>query len=148
MMLRRSLTRYGQTQTGRGSNEHQGQGKLDMRSRLHFELDLCKFLEDRGYNCFRSAGSRGPADVYAINKDHLRIIQLKTTIDFSRAGNLSIFCDAIEKLHTLPCPPHATHELWVKPLRKNWRYIVVSDFDWIDRPDLRRIVSMAQWVEA
>lgn len=130
------------------ANKHHGlELAVDMRSRLRFENDLCAYLEAKGYMCMRSAGSRGAADVFAINHSHMRMIQLKTTISLDRKGNTSIFADAIEKLRELPCPPNTTQELWVKPLRKNWLYIVVSDLEAKTREEVKRYLKSPEWIE-
>jgi Holliday junction resolvase len=118
-----------------------------MRSRVRFENDLCAYLEAKGYYCIRSAGSRGPADVYAINHQHIRMIQLKTTVSLERKGNISVFADAIEYLRTFPCPPNATQELWVKPLRRNWIYTVVSDMEAQTRDEIRRALHAVEWID-
>jgi len=116
-----------------------------MRSRLAYENVLAERLEERGYVCLRSAGSRGPADLLAFNAYHVRIIQVKTTYDFHRHGNLSVFRKAIEELRRLPQPPNCTRELWVKVLRRGWRYLVVDDIG--PETDLRSFLKSAQWTE-
>jgi Holliday junction resolvase len=116
-----------------------------MRSRLAYENVLAERLEARGYVCLRSAGSRGPADLLAFNADHVRIIQVKTTYDFDRRGNLDVFKRAIEELLGLPQPPNGTRELWVKVLRRGWRYLVVDDIK--PGADLRSFLKSARWTE-
>jgi Holliday junction resolvase len=116
-----------------------------MRSRLAYENILAERLEERGYVCLRSAGSRGPADLLAFSTDHVRIIQVKTTYDFDRRGNASVFRKAIEELLRLPHPPNCTRELWVKVLRRGWRYLVVDDIE--PDADLRSFLKFARWTE-
>ena len=121
---------------------------FDMRARLRFENKLAAFLENRGYQCIRSAGSRGVVDIFAINENHVRAIQLKTTKNaLDTSGNLSTFKKAILGLRSLPSPPNMTRELWVKELRKNWIYIVIDDLP-EDPGLLRKAISGAQWVAA
>lgn len=120
-----------------------------MRNRVRFENELMAFLEERGYNCLRSAGSRGPADVFAFNTQHCRVIQVKSTKRMDRLGNVRVFAEAIESLRKLPCPPGVTHELWVKPLRQNWRYIVVSDWEVMsNKKQISKAIRQAVWIEA
>lgn len=98
-----------------------------MNTRTRFENELMDFLGERGYACLRSAGSRGPVDVLAIDKRSVRIIQVKSTYDFNRQGNTTIFRQAADGLLSLPCPPNTTKEIWVRVLRGGWRYIVLDE---------------------
>lgn len=118
-----------------------------MRARLRFEIELAELLESRGYRCIRSAGSRGPADLFAINSSHVRLIQVKSTIRLDRPGNSSVFRRAIEQLKRIPCPQNVTRELWVKPLRSGWRYLVVDDLP-DDKDGIDEILRRGEWTEA
>lgn len=128
------------------ANRANNRTALKMQARLRFENKLMEFLTNRGYTCIRSAGSRGIADVIAINAIHVRAIQLKTT-KRSTADNLGVYKAAVLSLRQLPSPPNLTRELWVKPLRRNWIYIVVDDLP--EEPELlRKALNGTQWVEA
>lgn len=61
-------------------------------------------LEAAGYLVIRSAGSKGPVDLAALNTRHLRLIQVKAhgaprPLDFA-------------KLRALRVPRNASRELW------------------------------------
>lgn len=103
-----------------------------------------KLLEGKGYQCIRSAGSRGPADIYAISNEHIRVIQVKTTKDMDRPGNLSVFTAAVESLRLVPRPPNLKRELWVKPLRKEWIFIDVDELP-VEHLELRKSFKTAEW---
>lgn len=125
----------------------------NIRSRLKFENKLVEFLQYQGYYCIRSAGSRGAVDVIAINGDHVRAIQLKTTSTFkSRDAGLDyslryMFTDAILELQDVPLPPNVTRELWVKPLRHSWRYIVIDDLP-TKKAEIMNLLKIIVWTEA
>ena len=116
-----------------------------MKSRTQYENELADFLKKRGYTCMRSAGSRGPVDVFAFNNHHVRFIQVKSTYDFGRKGNATLFKAAIKLLQTFPCPPNATRELWVRVLRGGWRDIVIDDAP-EDDAGIRGYLSNVEWV--
>lgn len=118
---------------------------MKVRARLRFENELFDLLTERGYSCIRSAGSRGPADLYAFNENHIRVIQIKTTKSFELKRKDGMYLDAIKKLRELPCPPNCRQELWVKPLRKNWIYIILNDLP-TDRQELRKAIRSMQWI--
>jgi Holliday junction resolvase len=109
------------------SNIANGRSADDMRSRLRYENELMEILEADGFKCLRSAGSRGPVDVFAFNDKELRMIQAKSTKDLNRPGNLSVFREAIALLSKLPSPPGATKHLYVRILRFGWLSQCVDD---------------------
>ncbi len=117
-----------------------------MRSRLAYENELFDLLEGVGYRCLRSAGSRGPADLLAVSALWVRVIQVKSTLSFDRKGNPSVFKKAIKDLQMIPCPPNCTRELWVRVLRKGWRYVVIDDFP-LDDEGIRDSLKNATWLE-
>lgn len=124
----------------------------NIRSRLKFENKLVEFLQYQGYCCLRSAGSRGPIDVIAFNDSHVRAIQLKTTKalkgTFGKDYSLRYMCaDAIGELQDVPLPPNFTRELWVKPLRRNWLYVVIDDLP-TGRSELMDVLKRIIWTEA
>lgn len=121
-------------------------GVEDLRTRIRFENKLCEFLAERGYDCARSAGSRGPFDVFAFNQQFARFIQVKSTKAIDRVGNTSVFRDAIERMQTFPDPPGMTKELWVWIIRKGWFYAIVGDAP-RDREALVKYVQRIQWIE-
>ena len=41
------------------------------------EYDIKHFLEKKGFECFRTSGSHGSADIIAISKSHIYLIQSK-----------------------------------------------------------------------
>ncbi len=73
-------------------------------------------LEALGYTTTRAAGSKGALDVIAWTDQHIRYIQAKTFI--TKPGS---YAADIRKLTSMPVPPHAIRELWVKKFRaKGW----------------------------
>jgi Holliday junction resolvase len=123
------------------------EGIEEMRARLRFENELMAFLEDRGYCCLRSAGSRGPFDLFAFSERQLRLIQVKSTYDLKRKRNNKQWTDAILKMRTVPSPPNSTKELWVKPLRKSWLYLIDENLP-ETRGELLVEMRDPKWVEA
>lgn len=118
-----------------------------MKNRLRYENELVDFLTRRGYACCRSPRSRGPFDVFAVNAGGVRLIQVKSTYDFDRKGNLSVFKAAIKQLHALRAPSGVAKELWVRVLRSGWRYIVVNNSP-NDDAGLREYLKSVEWIEA
>ena len=106
---------------------HGQQEDFDMRDGFLYERELMEFLGEQGYVCLRSAGSRGPIDLFAFNQHTLRMIQVKSTYDFARKGNLTVFRQAVAPLLELPCPPNCTKELWVRVMKHGWRYVVLDE---------------------
>ena len=41
------------------------------------EYEIKHFLENKGFECFRTSGSHGSADIIAISKSHIYLIQSK-----------------------------------------------------------------------
>jgi Holliday junction resolvase len=74
-------------------------------------------LQAAGYVILRSAGSKGPVDLVALNQCHVRLIQVKAA---GAARPADLF-----KLRTLPAPRNASRELWVRE-RGHWRIVKVK----------------------
>jgi len=118
---------------------------FDMRTRVRYENELFDILERRGYRCVRSAGSRGAADLIAFNDKICRVIQVKTTYNFDRKGNESVFYHAAKELRNLPCPNFCVQELWVRVLQAGWQYVVLNDLPTEDA-EFRRSLKTADWI--
>ena len=118
------------------ANEAHRGGVMDFRARLRFEQCCIDELTEAGWWCLRSAGSRGPIDVFAFNATEVRLIQVKSTKDPLQPSALSLFVAAVEDLRRMPKPPAASRWLYVKILRGSWEYLNIDDLP-IDRPPLR-----------
>ncbi|MGO0122220.1 hypothetical protein [Desulfothermobacter acidiphilus] len=72
------------------------------------ELKAKEELEGQGYLVLRTAGSKGPFDLVALNREEVRLVQVKRCKDGNgiRPGDL-------RALKALPVPPDATVELWI-----------------------------------
>jgi Holliday junction resolvase-like predicted endonuclease len=66
-------------------------------------------LTRQGYIVVRSAGSRGPFDLVAINANEVKLIQVKRTA----MGRVDGFSRVIAELKAIPVPANAYKELWV-----------------------------------
>lgn len=120
----------------RCANQAHRRGADDMRARLRFEQCCIDDLNTAGWWCLRSAGSRGPVDVFAFNAQEIRIIQVKSTRDPLASSALGMFATAIEQLRTMPKPPALSRWLYIKLLRHEWVYLNIDELP-IDRPTLR-----------
>jgi Holliday junction resolvase len=126
-------------------DKHHRKEPVGMRERVRYENELVEFLGERDYRCLRSAGSRGPVDVFAFSRTAARLIQVKSTVNLRRQGNTTVFKRAIKELLALPAPPSCTRELWVRVLRRGWFYLVLEDVPEDDRA-LTRFIQTAEWV--
>lgn len=72
------------------------------------ELAAKKELEAQGFTVLRAAGSKGPFDLVAFNKDVVRFIQVKRVRNGS--GGLS---KSLRELERVPVPPCARKEVWL-----------------------------------
>ena len=68
-----------------------------------------------GYTVIRSAGSKGPVDLVAINANQVRLIQIKSPGHVQDSDRT--------KLRAVKCP-HARREIWVR-YPKEWRIEIV-----------------------
>lgn len=100
-----------------------------MRARIRFEYTLIERLQVDGWGCFRSAGSRGPFDVVAVNAEEIRFIQLKTTRDPFQRSLLSLCVGAVEDLLDIRCPSLVTRWLYLYVLRGEWLEVRVDDYE-------------------
>lgn len=96
------------------------QSAHDMRGRLAFEHEARALLEAEGFRVLRSAGSRGPVDLFAFSPTEVRIIQVKSTNRLEHRGTRTMLRQAILDLLALPSPPGLTRWLFVRELRGNW----------------------------
>lgn len=70
-----------------------------------YEYRVVKMLEQTGYTAGRSAGSHGMFDVWAVNAQHWRLIQVKT-------GEARMSPAEREAFALLPVPANVQKELW------------------------------------
>jgi endogenous inhibitor of DNA gyrase (YacG/DUF329 family) len=91
---------------------------------IRYERQLKKELEKEGYTVTRSAGSHGMFDLIAYNKEHYRLIQVKSTLNTETNINLLLKKD-IKKLMMYDKPPNSIVELWCWRMRKGWEKRVI-----------------------
>jgi len=73
-------------------------------------------LVAEGYTVVRAAGSKGPADLVAMNANQVRLIQIKSPGHVQDSDR--------EKLRAVKCP-RARREIWVR-YPKEWRIEIVA----------------------
>lgn len=72
-----------------------------------------KHLEAKGYFVMRSAGSKGPCDLIAIDKVDVLLIQIKV--------QGAAKPEDVEKLKAVPAPESVSKEIWEYVGRGQWR---------------------------
>ena len=91
------------------------------RKGANAEREAVKMLESMGYDCVRSAGSKGLWDIVAIYLTHIRLIQVKTEGAMTPVE--------LEKIKLYNAPPFATKEVWTRrgghPFEDRWIVEVV-----------------------
>ena len=92
---------------------------------VRYERQAKKELEQEGYIVTRSSGSHGKADLIAINKEKIRLIQVKSTL------NLITSLESLQEkdiigLKILEVPFNTTKELWLWRIRKGWEKKIIS----------------------
>jgi Holliday junction resolvase len=70
-----------------------------------YEYRVIRMLEQTGYSAGRSAGSHGLFDVWAVNAQHIRVIQVK-------CGSASMSPAEREQFRELPAPANVSKEIW------------------------------------
>lgn len=85
-------------------NGNSGRGR-NYRKGRYYETKTRKKLEEDGYSVVRSAGSKGPADIVAINNSEIRLIQVK-------AGKSRFSLEERLVFEKLPVPNNCSKELW------------------------------------
>lgn len=98
--------------------QHQG-GYLYRRG-VHYERRAMKELQANGYLVVRSSGSHGVFDLWAVNEDHLLLVQCKAT-----KANGSNYTKEKEEMFAIKTPVFCRKELWVWVERKGWNKVVV-----------------------
>lgn len=91
---------------GSCSSEMWGQQMTSVNSGIIFEYKIRDYLKATGYNVIRSAGSKGPIDLFAWQGNHVEVIQCKK-------GSSPLQAD-IEKLTELEVPLHWKKRIWKK----------------------------------
>lgn len=110
-----------------------------MRARVRFERDARSLLEAEGFHCMRSAGSRGPVDLFALRPDAIWFIQVKSTKDLACRGSIAMFRDAVLDLLAVPMPPYGSRWLFVRKVRGGWYREQIDQWP-TDR------VELARWI--
>lgn len=77
-----------------------------------YEYKSIRLLEASGYECTRSAGSKGVADVIAVGKDAVLFVQIKVDCKPTPAE--------VEQFELFHCPPNCVKafHLWRKGARE------------------------------
>lgn len=74
-----------------------------------FEYEIIHKLTADGYTCVRSAGSKSPVDIVAINEEEVLLVQAKT-------GSTGLTASERKTFESLLCPPCVRKLLyWKKP---------------------------------
>jgi len=73
-------------------------------------------LAEEGWTVFRTAGSHGCFDIFALDNENLRLIQVKTIKGAGRGYSKK---EEIN-IKNLSVPENVTKEIWVKRPRKEW----------------------------
>lgn len=89
------------------------------------ELRAVHELRKDGFYAYRSAGSHGIFDVFAIKEDAILAIQCKRIK--KSCNELSTFKKDIESIRSARVPLNVQKQLWVWEDRKGWNKIVVGD---------------------
>jgi len=120
-----------------------------INSRVRYEKELQHDLEKGGYKVIRSAGSRGPFDLFAFSSTEVRLIQVKSTKNLKRPGNVSTFADAIALMLEVTVPDeHCSRWLYVRALRSKWFSACIDGYP-IERSDLKDQVRklVERWLD-
>mgnify|MGYP001578591573 CR=1 FL=1 len=80
----------------------------------HYERIAKKELEAQGYMVVKSGGSKGVFDLWALNKDELRLIQIKTTKSNANYTKLK------KELSKIIVSDFCKKEMWIWIDRKGW----------------------------
>ena len=87
------------------------------------EREAIALLELVGYDCTRSAGSKGMWDIIAVYRNHVRFIQVKTEGAMTPVE--------LEKIKLYTTPWHTTKEVWTRmagkrKLQERWQQEIVE----------------------
>jgi len=88
-----------------------------LQSRIQYEREAFEMLVEEGFECGRSAGSRGPCDLLAWDRDHVLFIQVKSTRNALNPSSLSMCAKAIRLLQAMPVPPGGSRWLFLRELK-------------------------------
>ena len=99
-----------------------------IRGRVRYERELVGLLEAEGWRCLRSAGSRGPWDLVAVNRAEVRLIQVKTTRTLRSPTTRAHLVQAVRMLQAIAAPPTASRWLCVRVLPGGWHRECVDDY--------------------
>jgi Holliday junction resolvase len=82
-----------------------GYNKSPIKGR-RYEWKTRRILEEQGYYCIRSAGSRGIFDILAFNETEIKLIQVK-------AGKSPLSPLEREEIEKIVVPSNASKEIWL-----------------------------------
>ena len=84
------------------------------------ELRAKRVLQDQGFLVIRAAGSKGFADLVAVNAERVRFVQVKRTQDGRRS-----FTSEVEALAGVKVPVGCSLELWIWRDRQGFEQIQI-----------------------
>jgi len=103
-----------------------GEGIRNYRRGVEKERDAVKELYEMGaLQVMRSAGSKGPWDIFAVFKTCVIALQIKR-IKNSRCNLLSMYKENLKFLESIPVPPWIRQALWCWVDRKGWEKIEIG----------------------
>lgn len=102
------------------ANRAHKESVYEMSKRIQYEHEAWAILEREGFRCLRSAGSRGPVDLFAFSPTECWLIQVKSTKRLTHPATVSMLRDATLDLLGVVCPPATRKWLFVRELRGGW----------------------------
>jgi Holliday junction resolvase len=93
-------------------------GQTNYEKGVRVERLARKLLEDAGYYVIRSAGSKGAADLVAIDETHVQLIQVKVK------GQVN--SEAKNKLEQIKVPAGVDKVIWEYLGRNEWEFYPVG----------------------
>jgi hypothetical protein len=120
-----------------------------MRARLRFEHEARALLLAEGFRVLRSAGSRGPWDLFAINTEEVWLVQVKSTRRLGHHGTRSMLRHAACDLLGVLGPVNTRRWLFVRELNRTWHRVCIDGWP-TERQSLddRLKATIAEWQAA
>jgi hypothetical protein len=98
-----------------------------VRSRLRYEHEARDILIREGWACTRSAGSRGPVDLIAMNEKAIRLVQVKALSHPDSSRSIGVLVQAAEDLRRVPVPTSTTSRwLFLRAVPGSWLRVCVD----------------------
>lgn len=100
-----------------------GDSLSNKRRGVDAERRVKKYLEEKGYHVMKSSGSFGLFDLIALDKETIKLIQVKTT----KKEGKTYKAELKSMKQFINHPPNAVKELWVWSKGAGWITKVVED---------------------